>query len=267
MKKLTILAVAFAAIALAACGNKSKQNADSADSAARQFEQGQIEASIKMQIDSLAAELGKLEKIPFLDINEHSIKLTKEEILVKPDYLISTETIEKATTLSEKYRLVSAMGVDKKIAQLYELPTEDYDKAIAKLVSDLNDPSFMASKKDANMYESIETLYNEMDKNGRINYFWEMTAASLVEQLYVISENSDKILDTFSDENAANITMRVVLILDAMKRLSPYAREMAPIAKVMYPLSVLNATTVIELKSQMAEAKDKIIAARKSILG
>ena len=41
MKKLSILAVAFAAIAFAACGNKSASNTESADSVVKSFEQEQ----------------------------------------------------------------------------------------------------------------------------------------------------------------------------------------------------------------------------------
>ena len=57
MKKLSIFAVAFAAIAFAACGgNKCAQNVEDADST-KSFEQEQIEASIKMHVDSLASEI------------------------------------------------------------------------------------------------------------------------------------------------------------------------------------------------------------------
>ena len=66
MKKLTIVAVAFAAIVFAACGGKkSANNVEDADSL-KSFEQKQIEASIKMHMDSIASELGKLKTLPFL---------------------------------------------------------------------------------------------------------------------------------------------------------------------------------------------------------
>ena len=62
MKKLSILAIAFAAIVFAACGGKkSEQAAENADSL-KSFEQQQIEASIKMHFDSIAAEIGKLKQ-------------------------------------------------------------------------------------------------------------------------------------------------------------------------------------------------------------
>ena len=126
MKKLSILAATFAAIVFASCGNKTAQNAESADSVVKSFEQEQIEASIKMHVDSLASEIGKLKMVPFLQADGNGgIQLTKEEKQVKPDYLLDPASAEEATVLSEKYRLLSALDVDKRVAKLYPswLPT------------------------------------------------------------------------------------------------------------------------------------------------
>jgi len=57
-----------------------------------------------------------------------------------------------------------------------------------------------------------------------------------------------------------------VLILDASNRLAQYDPEIKPVAEAMAPLDVLNATTVDELKAQLAEAKDKIEAARSALI-
>jgi len=267
MKKLSILAVAFAAMTFAACGNKSAQNTESADSAVKNFEQAQIEASIKMHVDSLANEIGKLEMVPFLQADgKGGLKLTKEEIQVKPDYLLAPSAGENAATLAEKYRILSALDIDRRIAKLYEMPTEEYDQAISKLAADINDPSFKVLENEGSVSETTKTLYDEMEKNGRLNYFWQLAAAALVEQLYAIDQNADKYLSTFTDDAAANATFRVVLILDALNRLSEYDPEIQPVAEALAPLDVLNATTVAELKAQVAEAKDKIAAARKALV-
>lgn len=267
MKKLSILAASFAAIVFAACGNKTAQNAESADSVVKSFEQEQVEASIKMHVDSLASEIGKLKMVPFLQSDGNGgIKLTKEELQVKPDYLLDPAVAENAAVLSEKYRLLSALDIDRRTAKLYEMPTEDYDKAITKLAADINDPSFKVLENEGSVSETTQTLYDEMEKNGRLNYFWQLAASSLVEQLYLANQNSDKYLSTFTDEAAANTTFRVVLILDALKRLAQYDPEIAPVSEALSPLEVLNATTVAELKSQLAEAKDKINAARAALI-
>ncbi|MBR1503849.1 MAG: hypothetical protein IJ618_08215 [Prevotella sp.] len=266
MKKLSILAVAFAAIAFAACGNKSAKNAESADSVVKSFEQEQIEASIKMHVDSLASEVGKLKQMPFLQKEgDGTIKLTKEELQVKPDYLLSPSVAENATTLAEKYRLLSALDIDRRTAKLYEMPTEDYDKAITKLAADIDDPSFKDLDDANTISETTQALYNSMNENGRINYFWQLAASSMVEQLFVASQNTDKFLASFTDEAAANTTFRVVLILDALNRLSEYDPDMKPVAEALAPLDVLNATSVAELKAQLADAKEKIAAARAAL--
>ena len=266
MKKLSILAIAFAAIMFAACGGKKSAQTEEAADSVKSFEQQQIEASIKMHMDSIASELGKLKSLPFLNEGKDGITLTKEEKQVKPDYLLAASVADEATTLTEKYRIMSALSVDKKIAALYEMPVEDYDKAINKLAADINDPSFKAIEDTNTIFETTTTLYDEMEKNGRINYFWQLAAAALVEQLYVINQNADKFLTAFNDDAVANVTFRIVLVLDAVNRLAQYDPDIEPVAKAIAPLETLNATTVAEMKEQLAKAKDQISAARKTLM-
>jgi hypothetical protein len=146
------------------------------------------------------------------------------------------------------------------------MPTEDYDKAVAKLAADISDPSFKELDENASVSETSQALYDAMEKNGRINYFWQLAAASLVEQLYIANQNSEKFLSVFDDESASNVTFRIVLILDALNRLSEYDPDIQPVAKALAPLDVLNATSVAELKDQVAKAKDQINDARKAII-
>ena len=265
MKKLSIVAVAFAAMTFAACGgNKSAQTAEQTDSV-KSFEQEQIEASIKMHFDSLASELGKLKQLPIVS-KDGQVSLTTEEKQVKPDYLLDLVVAENAMTLSEKYRVLSAIEVDKEIAKLYEMPLDEYDKAISKLAAEINDPSFKAVDDAANNYEASQALYDAMNENGRINYFWQIVATSLVEQLYITSQNTEKFIASFTDDAAANVTFRIVLIQDALNRLTEYDPELSPVAQAIEPLSVLNAVTVDELKAQMEEAKEKIAASRNALV-
>ena len=265
MKKLSVLAILFVAIAFAACGGKKGGEAEPADSQ-KSFEQQQIEASIKVQIDSIASELGKLKQLPFVQEGNGGLTLTAEEKQVKPDYLLEPAVADEATTLAEKYRILSALNVDKKVAALYEMPTEEYDKAITKLSADINDPSFKVIEDAGTIFETSQALYDAMNENGRINYFWQLASSALVEQLSVINQNADKFLGVFDDEAASNVTYRIVLLLDAINRLTDYDPEIKPVAEALAPLNVLNATTVDELKTQLASAKDQIAAARKALI-
>lgn len=105
-----------------------------------------------------------------------------------------------------------------------------------------------------------------MEENGRINFFWQIAATALVEQMYIISENTDKFLTAFDDNAASNVSLRVILIQDALNRLTEYDPEIIPVAEAFDPLTVINAVTVAELKDQLNDAKDEIAAARNSLL-
>ena len=70
----------------------------------------------------------------------------------------------------------------------------------------------------------------------------------------------------FNDDAASNVTYRIILLLDAVKRLEAYDPEIKPVADALAPLNVLNATSVAELKTQLANAKEQIEAARKALV-
>ena len=266
MKKLSIYAVALAAMLFTACGgNKSAQTAEEAQEV-KSFEQEQIEELVKVDLDSLAAALGKLKKLPIVQKGEKGIQLSDQEKQVKPDYLLDPAVVEEATTLAEQYRILSALSVDKQVAALYGMPIEGYENAIAKLIADINDPSLKVLDDANTIHETGETLYAAMNENGRINYFWQMVSTSLIEELYVMTQNTEKFITAFDDESAANVTGRLVLLTDAVSRLAEYDIELQPVAEAIQPLFILNAISVDQLKTQLAEAKEQIAEARALLL-
>ena len=265
MKKISIFAAALAAMVFTACGgNKSANTEEQAPETS--FEQEQVEAKIKLELDSLSAELGKLDKVPFLQEGENGLQLTEEEKQVKPDYLLSPSVAENATTLAEKYRALAALCVDKQIASMYEMPTDEYEAAISKLAADIDDPSFKEIDDVSNIYETSQKLYDAMNANGRINYFWQMVAGSLIEEFYVASQNSDKFVSVFDDESATAITFRIVLLDEATDRLAGYDPEFETVAKVADALEPLDAITVDQLKAQLEETKEKVAETRNELI-
>ncbi len=266
MKKLSIFAVAIAAMAFTACGgNKGTQNAEQTETETS-FEQSQVEEKIKMELDSLAEALGKLDKLPIIQEGEQGIQLTDEEKQVKPEYLLAATVAENATTLAEKYRMVSALGVDKRIAAMYDLPTDEYETALGKLLADINDPSFKNIEKNDNIFETSKELYAAMEQNGRINYYWQLVAASLVEEIYVMTQNTEKFITVFNDQSASEVTYRIVLLTDAATRLAEYDAEFEPVAKAIEPLIEINAISVEQLKGQLEAIKDQVAAARQELI-
>ncbi len=265
MKKVKFFAVAFATIIVASCGgNKQAGNTEATDTL-KSFEQQQIEASIKLNIDSLASQIAQLKQLPIRE-KDGMIVLTEEERQVKPNYLLSPSLAEHATTLAEQYRVLSALQIDREIAELYGMSTSEYENEIAKLLVDINDPSFEILEDKSDIYEASSDLYKAMDENGRINFFWQIASTALVEQLYIISQNTDKFLAAFDDNAASNVSLRVILIQDALNRLTEYDPEVIPVAEAFDPLTTINAVTVAELKDQLDDAKDQIEEARNGLL-
>ncbi len=267
MKKLSFFAVTFAAFVFASCGGHKTTQTVPEESGEEliAFEQSQIEASIKLNVDSLASAFTQMKQLPITEKNG-MVALTDEERQVKPNYLMEPAVAENAATLAEKYRVLSAMQVDREIAELYGMSTKDYENQIAKLIVDINDPSFEVIKESGDIYEASQDLYKAMDENGRINFYWQIVATSLVEQMYVISRNSDKFLAAFDDNAASNVSLRIILIQDAIERLTNYDPELIPVAEALEPLKVINAITVKDLKEQLAEAAPQIENARESLV-
>lgn len=269
MKKLTLVIAIFTAMLFAACGNKT--NADNSgqdsDTVVKSFEQQQIEASVKMQLDSIAAEISSKKFTPLYQaINNGEITLSADEKKVKPDYLLAPSAANDVQTILQKYAAFSFLTTDRAVAKLYDMDTKDYDAAISKLLADINDPA-LEKLQDKGTFQQIEKeIYEMEEKSGRIHFFWTATCAATVEQLYVASQNSEKFLQGYDDEAVANITFRIVLILDAIDRLSVYDAEIQGLAEAIQPLKKINATTVEDLKKELAEIKEDLAKTRQEML-
>lgn len=265
MKKISIFAAIVAAMTFASCGgNKSANTAEVENE--KSFEQEQVEAKIKLELDSLASELARLPKLPILVEGEGGIQLSEEEKMLKPDYLIDPADAENATTLAEKYRMLAALSVDKQIAAMYDMPTDEIQNAIAKLMVDIDDPSFQEIEDASTIHETSQKLYDAMEKCGRINYYWQLVAGALLEEAYVMSQNTEKFITAFDDESASSVTFRIILLSDATSRLAGYDPEFEPVAQIVDTLAPLDATTVDQLKTQLEATKNNIAATRDELI-
>ena len=265
MKKILFFAAALV-LAMASCGNKQQQTTSEEQDSIKAFEQSQIEASIKIQLDSLAAAAQKLKGIPGIQNMKDGIQLTEEEKMVKPTYLMDPAEVGDLQTLSEKYRALAMLFVDKKVAEAYDMDITGYEEAISKLLAEVNDPALGALNANTTYEENISALYEAEEAAQRINLFWEMTTASTVEQVYVLCQNIDKYITAIDDEAAENITFRMILLTDAMDRLSDYDSNVAELNDAIQPLKILDAMSTAQLKKQLEELKGDIEVVRRSLL-
>jgi hypothetical protein len=262
MKKISFLVAAAAALVFASCGGKKAEvNQDSKDSVS--FEQSQIEQKIMGELDSIANLYTALPAISGVYSNG-KINLSEDEIKVKPTYLMDPKSIDDLSLLSQKYRALGVLVVDAKVAELYKMDVDAYKAAIAKIATDVNDPSIKYH--ETYSVEEFKRQYASAKDNGRINFFWETATSTVVENLYVISQNTDKFLPAFTDKSASDFTYHIALLKLSLDDLAAYDVKIKELAEILAPLNEINAISVEQFKEQLAKMKPQIETARAQML-
>ena len=271
MKRITVLALAIAMICLPSCKNNKKTTTDT--TAAELASKEQIaEATLSVDVQNLMESAKKIKAAPFVSASKDGrINLTAKEKMVKPDYLLNPAAASKLVTLSQKYRYTSMLATDLVIANLYEMNTNDIREAIAKLLVDINDNGFTDFANTPwedleGASDAMKFLVEEEYEAGRETYYWEAVAASLVEQIYIVTRNIDKFMPMFTDEAAADVTYNFVCVHDGLTSLVQQNEEMASLNEALAPLYVINAISTQQLKDQLTSLKSDIEKARLAIL-
>lgn len=268
MKKFTFVLAAVAAMAFVSCGNQPKQPTAEEKAQQEAFEVAQIKAGMKARLDSCATLLAN-HPMNVVSTKDGKVALTAKEKAVKPDYLVDPAAVMPTLeTLSQKYRVLCMMDIDKVIADMYGM-ADVYTEPMTKLVAEINDPAVAYVKDSAGVVEYgtlVNTVYKMESEAGRDNFFWAASTATLVEQLYVLGKNQDKLLATFTDDEVANLTFHISILVDGYEDLAGYDPELANLYKVVCPLEKINAISVAEFKSQLNEVMAEIEAARAQCL-
>lgn len=270
MKKYAVVLLALAVIALPSCKNQNKKKAEEEREISRK--EALLQEELKANVESLAASAKRIKRVPFTKtLPDGSIALTDREKMVKPDYLLDPSVANNLVTLSQKYRAVAMLAVDKMIAELYEMPVTDYKNVMAKLVVDLGDNAIKEfsetnwdDKEKAD--GAISKMVDEEYEAGRAKFFWEAVTAFLVEQLYICTQNIDKFMPMFTDDVAADLTYNFVCVHEGITNMVELYPEMESLNTALLPLYVINAISVEQLKAQLTELKGEIEAARYFLL-
>ena len=206
MKKITLILLAASLVLMGSCANsqgKKKKQETKTVSTEEQY----LKEDLKLKMDSLVKEMSRMSTPGMVAIQDGKITLTAKEKKVKPTYLLPASKANDAVTLNEKYRAVAMLSADMAIAELYDMPVDDYKQAISKLVVDINNPALNASKDETSTgYEAkIENFYNECVKTNTVNLFWEAIVAGTIEQLYIITQNIDGLHQKAGSQNVLEI--------------------------------------------------------------
>lgn len=266
MNKLSFFAVVMAAVAFTSCGGKKALPPVQDAETIKIFDQQQLPSGVKAALDSLATAYCNQGLMPILLEGKSGVQLTKTEKQLKPDYLLPPTAADKAATVADKYRMASALSVDTRIADIYDMPAESYKTTIARLTGETDDLSFKVLENAAAVYSTSQELYDTMKAYGRSNFFWQLATASLVEELYVMAQNTEKYITVFDDQKAAGVAQRTALVAEATTFLNEYDDEATPLVQAIEPLKAISATTAEQLKVQLEEAKAVIAEVRNTLL-
>lgn len=266
MKKLTIILLAAALMAVPSCKNNqnAEEEKDYSEATAAEIDDAELEVNMAALIESAK----KIKPVPFIKAEQDgTLVLSKKEKMVKPNYLLVPSDANNLATLYQKYRYVGMLTADKNIAAMYEMPIDDYNEAIFKLLTDIDDPALknfytLPSIDIESDREAFGVFVDEEYEAGRENFFWDGTAAGLVEQLYIVTRDLDKFMPMFNDEIVADITFNFVCVHEGLTKMVDRYPEMASLNEVLAPLYVINAVSVEQFRSQLVDVKADIEAAR-----
>ncbi len=273
MKRLPVILLAIALVALPSCKNQNNKKKAVSEEAKREISQKEqyVTEELKYNLEQLIESTKQMKAVPFLNNKNGELQLSEKEKMVKPDYLLTTDHIGEYVTLTQKYRAVAMLSIDKSIAALYDMPTADYEAALAKLTVDVNDPALkefsdkLSASEDAG--EVISEFCDKEYEAGRANLFWEAVSAGLVEQIYICTKNLDKFMSAFDDKTASDVTYNFVCVHENIRQLIEFYPEMESLDKILSPLYVINAISVEQLKSQLNELKGEVEVIRFIMMG
>lgn len=265
-KIITIALCCASVVSCSSCGqNKGEKKYANTPKSEAELQQ---EALIKIHLDSLTNDFSKLGPVGVIkSVKDGQVVLEEKEKQLKPDYLVDPQYANDLQTLAQKYRAIGILAADKEIAKLYDMPTEDYDKTLAKLYIDVNDASLKdLMNSDDNFKEMLQKFYQTSKDNGRLNLFWDASAAALIEELYIASQNVNKFLGAFDDESASNTSYHITLLSIAIEDLAAINPEYTELNESLLPLQVINAINLEQFKQQVLDAKTLIESSRTALL-
>lgn len=270
MKKLVIILLAFAFIAMPSCKNNGKNEEqqqeakDYSGSTAIEL----AEEALAVDVASLIESAKNFKPVPFVKAQKDGkLVLSEKEKKVKPDYLVDPAYINGLSVLYQKYRAVGILTIDKAIAEMYEMPVTEYSNSIVKLLADIDDPalknffSLPAYDIETNR-EFYAEFVDEEYEVGRENYFWDGLAAAMVEQIFILTRDVDRFMPMFTDELASDITFNFVCVHDGLTKMVQAYPEMESLNEVLAPLYVINAMNVEQLREQLLQVKADVERAR-----
>jgi len=232
MKKnhLLIAMAMIAALTIVSCKNKKPDIQTQNQIQLQKIEYGEETLAV---IDSLANAFAQsLGQNP----SPLDVVLTEKEKLVKPDFLYDPKGIDTLIRREQKICALAMLEVDRTVRLAYEMPTEETDEAIAKLLADINfnfspDDITIDSKSAS---QNITNIYQACKESGDLAAFWTFNAQAINEAEYIIAQNPELYLGKISIDTWHTYNKLWDLYVDASRELGKFDPEMEKLNELLH---------------------------------
>jgi len=231
MNKYVILSIAsIMACAAIACNNQSKKASQGNTKELVEFEKVSLSEEALMTIDKIGQAYLDSASSEFPLI----ITLTDEEKALKPDYLMDPSSIDTLITKSQKVNALAYLCVERIVREIYDMPLDEANAAIAKLLMDLG---YSVDKEDIKtnplLSEEVRKQYDIAKKKNELSYFWQFQCAVTFHTDYIIACNPRLYIPKYTENVLMVFNNKIQYVKKATGALAPYDKEMAMLSETI----------------------------------
>ncbi len=214
-------------LAVTSCRNskaagQSKQDSQDSQEMPDEYKT-QIADSILEAVDSLAQQYAA-------DIKDGSLAigniLTDREKVRKPKYLFNPADADRLITRHQKTAALAFLITERPMRIAYGMPVDEADRAIARLLSDLNYPLDIDGMKELSISENTRRVYEMCREKNQVQYFWEVQTDAMINVSYLIASNPDIYYTRLTDEQIRKHTAAFDGMMEALERIAVDDRKM-----------------------------------------
>ena len=228
MKKISII-IALMVLAVLVVSCKCQKSSEKTETV--KSEVAVVDATKAVLADDVLALLNDYAEdfiANFVEIHPvFTANLTEDEKLVKPDWFLDPAQLNELVTKSQKVNALAILLVDRPIMENLGIPTQEHDKIIGKLLSELNNPFNFDDVQNMSIAEKIQKNFEICKERGETQYVWNFALAAQNELMFIISRNPKAFLNNITEEDYQKVYKRYYNCVQAAVALAPYDKEIA----------------------------------------
>lgn len=227
-KSALILTLSIGILAVTSCKNGKSTMRLAKEATQEMFDEYKTELadSVLEMVDSIAQEY--IDNIQDGSLALGSI-LTERERLIRPKYLFNPADVEGLITRHQKTAALAFLISERPLRIAYDMPIDDVDAAIVKLLSDLNYPLDMDNMKELSISDNTREIYRMCKEKHQVQSFWEVQTDALINVSYMIASNPDIYYKRLTDEQIVKHEKVLENMIGVLEEIARFDKEMVKV--------------------------------------